>query len=345
MLLQEIISALSAESGPSGLESSVSRRISEYIAPYADAVETDAMGNLIALRSCGVAEAPKLMLCAHMDEIGLVVTGIEEGFLCFDALGGMDARMLPAREVKVLTTPPMLGVVATMPPHVLSAGEMDTVTPLDKLRIDVGLSQAEAEARIPLGTPVVFAGGCTPMGEHLLCGKALDDRSCAAVLVKVLELLQGKKLDVDLYLLFSTQEELGMRGAGPGTFSIAPDWAVAVDVTFARTPEIEKRKAMVLGGGAAIGRGPNMNKKLTALIERLADDAGIPWQTEVMAGSSGTDGWVIQTSRSGVATAVVSLPLRYMHSPVELIDVRDAQAVAELLTSLAQNLGKGEADA
>ncbi|MBR4158028.1 MAG: M20/M25/M40 family metallo-hydrolase [Oscillospiraceae bacterium] len=340
METKELIRELSALGGPSGFEAPAAARIAELLRPLADEVKTDRMGNVIAVKSCGTPNARRLMLEAHMDEIGLIVTGYDKGFLRFATLGGVDPRMLPALEVRVLADEPCYGVIDTMPPHVLSAEEMDKAFAADKLRINVGMAEDEAKARIPLGTPVVFATGCTELGETRLCGKSLDDRACVAILIKTLEAVQNDKLDMDLILLISTQEEVGGRGATTGTFAMDPDYAVAVDVTHAHTPDAKKSETLEMCGGAAIGVGPNMNHNITNALIGIAKENNWPYQIEVMRGSSGTDGWEIQISREGVSTAVVSLPLRYMHTPVEVIDVEDAENIIRLLAELVRKAGE-----
>jgi putative aminopeptidase FrvX len=340
MNLTEMIKALCSVAAPSGFEDPARDLARELLAPCVDEIRFDSMGNLIAVKKCGKPGAKRLMLDAHMDEVGLIVTGIEKGFLRFATLGGIDPRMLPAREVRILTKEPIFGVIDTMPPHVLSPEEMDKAIEIDKLYIDVGMSQEEAAARIPLGTAAAFAGSCETVGDSLLCGKALDDRACVAIIIETMKKLKNRDLNLDIYCLISTQEELGTRGAVTGTYSIQPDYAIAVDVTHAHTPDAKKEKTLPMGKGAAIGVGPNMNRSVTEMLIETAKDRGIPYQLEVLPGSSGTNGWVIQISRSGVPTGLVSLPVKYMHSPVEMMDLEDAEAIVSLLTEFALRLGE-----
>ncbi len=340
MLLKETIIDLCGLSAPSGFEERAFSRVKELLAPYVDDIKTDALGNLIAVKKCGKDKAKKLMFNAHMDEIGMIVTGIEKGFLRFSNLGGIDPRMLPAREIKVLTNPPIFGVIDTMPPHTLSAEEMEKAIDPSKLFIDIGMSDEEAKKRVPLGTAAVFAGGVDELCENIICGKALDDRACVSIVIKIMEALSEKELNVDIYCLISTQEELGSRGAISGTYGINPDYAVVIDVTHAATPDSKKGETLDMRGGAAIGMGPNMSRSITNALIALAKEKNLPYQLEIMSGSSGTDGWVIQVCREGVSTAVVSLPLKYMHSPVETIDISDAEAIVSLLTEFALKLGE-----
>lgn len=338
MLLKETIIDLCGLAAPSGFEERAYSRIKELLSPYVDEIKTDSLGNLIAVKKCGKAGAKKLMFNAHMDEIGMIITGIEKGFLRFSNIGGIDPRMLPAREIKVLTDPPIFGVIDTMPPHALSDDDMDKAIDAKKLFIDVGLSEEDAKKRIPLGTAAVFAGGVDELNESVICGKALDDRACVAIVLKIMEELVEKNLNVDVYCLISTQEEVGSRGAISGTYGINPDYAVAIDVTHAATPDSKKGETFEMRKGAAIGVGPNMNRNITNALIALAKEKEIPYQLEVMSGSSGTDGWVIQVCREGVSTAVVSLPIKYMHSPVETMDISDADAIVSILTEFALTL-------
>ena len=215
MELADIIIELSKASGPSGFESGVREVAAGMLKHYMEEVRTDTMGNLIGVRRCGKAGAKKLLLDAHLDEIGMIVTHIEKGFLRFSTIGGVDPRMLPAREVTVLSEPPVFGIVSVLPPHILSGEEMDKSQSVQEMVIDVGMSQETAEKTIKLGTPIVFRGGAERFGEDCICGKALDDRACFATVLRALELIEGRRLDVDLYVMGSVQEELGYRGAKP----------------------------------------------------------------------------------------------------------------------------------
>lgn len=333
MELNEYVMKLSALCGPSGWEKPVADWLTEQVTPFCDEVYTDVMGNVIAVQKCGKENAKRVLLDAHIDEIGLIVTGIEQGFLHFASIGGVDARILPATQVKVLTDEPIYGVIDTMPPHALSAEDMDKPIAMDKLTIDVGMTQEEAEAKIPLGTPVAFDVNPVRMGAHKICGKSLDDRACAAIICKIMEDLHGKKLDADIYYLFSSQEEVGTRGATPGVFAINPDYAIVMDVTHAKTPDAKSIELMDMGKGPAIAIGPNMTYAMTKGLQDTAKQLDIPYQMEVIRGHSGTNAWPIQISREGVATAVVSLPLKYMHTPHEVMDLRDAEAIVQLVSA------------
>ena len=335
-----VLQQLCALTGPSGFEGPVARAAADLLRPWVDEVEVDRMGNVLGVRRCGRKGAPRLLLDAHLDEIGFLVTGHRDGFLRFVPLGGVDPRMLPDREITLLTDPPVLGVVACLPPHVQSREEMDQSRPIDTLYLDVGLSQEEAERRIPVGTPAVYRTGCFPLGEDLLYGKALDDRACFAALLGAAEQLAGEELDVDLYILGSTQEETHSTGAITAAYRVIPDLCVAVDVTHGSSPDAPKEKTFPLGGGPVVGVGPNCTRWMSQRLFRVGKALDLTCQTEVMAGHSGTNGWPLQISREGVATAVLSLPLRYMHTPVEVVHRRDVEDTARLLAAFVRGIGE-----
>ena len=341
MEIEQILERLCAVGGPSGFERPAVLAARELLEPLMDEVWTDRLGSLIGVRRCGKPGAKKLLLDAHLDEVGLIVTGHKDGFLRFKA-AGVDARMLPDREVSILTDPPMLGVVACLPPHVLSAEDREKAPEVKDLFVDAGLSQEKAERLIPIGTPMVYRAELTRLGERQVCAKSLDDRACFAALLRAAELLKEAALDVDLYILGSVCEETGGVGAQVGAQALAPDYCVAVDVTFGRTPDCSKEEALAMGGGPAVGIGPNCARWM---VKRLLDKAAgldMAVQKEVMEGNSGTNGWDMQVANEGVATAVVSIPLKYMHTPVETVERADIEDTARLLAAFAAGLGEGD---
>lgn len=341
---ERVLGRLCALPGPSGFEEPVAQAVMELLRPLVDEVHIDRMGSVVGVRRCGRPGALRLLLDAHLDEVGLIVTGHEEGFLRFAPLGGVDPRMLPDREVTVLSQPPLNGVVACLPPHIQTREDMDKSQPIKELCLDVGLSQEEAIRRAPVGTPAVYRTGSSPLGRELLCGKALDDRACLAVLLDAMERLAGEALDVDVYVLASTQEETHSTGAITAAYAIEPHLCVAVDVTHGDSPDAPKDQTFPLGKGPVIGLGPNCTRWLSRRLEEQAGKLGLEVQREVMPGNSGTNGWPLQVSREGVATAVLSVPLRYMHTPVEVVHRQDLADTAALLAAFIRGLGK-EAEA
>lgn len=342
MDIKQTLERLCAAGGPSGFERAAASEAKALLEPLMDEVWLDRLGNVAGVRRCGRPGAKKLLLDAHLDEVGLVVTGHKDGFLRFQA-NGVDVRMLPDREVTILTEPPMLGVVACLPPHVLSTEEREKAPELKDLLIDVGLSREEAERRVPVGTPAVYRAGFDSLGERQVCAKALDDRACFTALLRAAELLRGRELDVDLYILGSVCEEFNGVGAKVGAQALAPDFCVAVDVTFGRTPDCTKEESFAMGGGSTVGIGPNCTRWMSRRLLDKAEREGIAVQKEVMERSSGTNAWPIQIANEGIATAVLSIPLKYMHTPVEVVELSDIEDCARLLAAFAEDLGKEEA--
>ena len=336
---EQKLERLCAIAAPSGFERPAALAAREMLEPLMDEVWMDRLGNLVGVRRCGKPGAKRLLLDAHLDEVGLTVIGIENGFLRFQGIG-VDARMLPDREVTVLTEPPLLGMVACLPPHVLSSEERENAPKMEELFIDVGLSQEEAEQKVPLGTPVAYKANFLRLGERQLCGKSMDDRACFVSLLRAVELLKDRKLNVDLYVLGSTCEEVGGMGARVVTQALSPDYCVAVDVTHGRTPDGPKEETFVLGGGPVVGVGPNATRWMVQRMLDAAQREGIAVQREVMEGSSGTNGWGMQICNEGVATAVLSIPLKYMHTPVETLDKNDIEDTARLLAAFAGSFGE-----
>lgn len=340
MEVRKTLETLAGEKGPSGFERTVAKTAQTLLAPYVDETYFDRLGSLVGVRRCGKPNAQKIMLDAHLDEIGLMVTGIEEGFLRFTEIGGVDPRMLPDREVTVLCGEPLLGVIACLPPHVQTAKDHDKAVSMEDLCIDVGLSQEEAERRIPIGTPITYRCGCFALGEHRVCGKSMDDRACFTALLRCAELLQDQPLDVDLYIVGSSREEVNGAGAACAAFDVIPDACVAVDVTHGDSPDAPKEKTFPLGGGPVVGIGPNCTRTLVRRLQRAAEELELKLQPEVMTGHTGTNAWGVQIAREGIATAVVSVPLRYMHTPVEVLELDDLEKTAQLLAAFVKNCGK-----
>lgn len=340
MNYEQILTRLCALSGPSGFEGRVAAEAAQLLKPLVDEVTIDRMGSVVGVRRCGKEGAPKLLLDAHLDEIGFIITGHEEGFLRFAPLGGVDPRMLPDRELTILTEPVTLGIVSCLPPHIQNKDDMDKSQPIKDLYIDVGMTQEDAQRLIPIGTPAVYRASCFAMGEDLLCGKAMDDRSCFAIFLDVAEQLAGEALDVDLYILGSTQEETHSTGAITAAYGIVPDMCVAVDVTHGDSPDASSEKTYSLGKGPTIGIGPNCTPWMVERMKGKGKELDIEIQTEVMSGHSGTNGWPLQISREGVATSVLSLPLRYMHTPIEVVSKTDMEHTAKLLVGFIRGLGE-----
>lgn len=278
------------------------------------------------------AGPPRIMAAAHIDSIGGMVTAIEPGgFLRFTTVGGVDRRLLMAQEVEVHGLRLLPGLVGSKPPHVTTPEERSKQLPVDDLYIDTGLPEAEVRSLVALGAPVLPRFEFRELKNGRCSSRYMDNRASVAALRVALEEMQTLRHTADFFAVGTVGEEFGgLPGAVTTTFAINPDIGIAVDVTFARHPNSEE-DSFPLGEGPTIGVGPNCSPKLAKVMRAVADELGIRYSLEVMPGSSGTDAWGMQIVRGGVATGVLSIPLRYMHTPVETVDMADIKAAGRLL--------------
>jgi len=339
MAIIDILTGLSAAIGPAGAEGSAARLAMELLSDYAPC-RTDALGSVIAeLGDPNAAE--HILLDAHIDEIGMIVTSVDDdGFLHINRCGGADRRTLIGAEVCVLGVRRLNGVVCSIPPH-LSA-ELDGKVPeWDKIYVDIGYSGEEAKKLVPPGSHIVVrTKPYKLLGNRVSC-KALDDRAGAAALIRTVELLAAEsgRLPCRLTVLLSSREEVGGQGAGAAAFSTQPTQAVAVDVSFATQPGVSRDKAGELGKGPMIGFSPCLDHGVCSRLAQLADGLELPWQYEVMGGRTGTNADNISVSREGVRCGLVSIPQRNMHSAAEIVDTEDIEAVAQLLAEFVRTGG------
>ena len=330
--MYQLLKKLTGVQGTSGSEKNIAATIRGMMEPRCDEIKTDALGNLICLKKgSGGKIAGKIMLCAHMDEIGFVATFIEkDGLIRIATVGGISFQAAAFSEVVFEN-----GVRGVLVP--------DSEVPVsdwkaDKFGVDIGASTAaEAGRRVKLGDRCALAGRVFRLGAHRVAGRPLDNRAGCAVLIDAARRMSEKRPSADVYFVFSVQEEVGLRGAGPAAFGIAPDVAVIFDVTRTGDTHGAKPMAVKLGGGAAVKIRDSSVICDAGTVERLAAAAtenGIPFQYEVLV-SGGTDTAAVQVSRGGVLAGAVSIPERYIHSGVEVIDLRDLSACADLAVALA----------
>lgn len=334
METEEYIQKLTQCCGISGFEDSLHPLLLDMLRAYCAQVWTDPFQSVAGYRPCGRGGAKKVMLEAHLDQIGLMVSAIDDnGMIAFENLGGVDPRILPMSEVKVLgKAGPVFGIVAPMPKQEDNPKENMAVQIKD-MRIDTGFTKMELKERIAIGCPIQLQMSTRTLLDGRMSACAMDNRAGIAAVLLTLEALKDEMLPYDLYVLFSSQEELGLHGAYTGTHALAPDFAVAIDVTHGETPDAKDETGVFpLGSGAVICRGPNLDDRLAKTLISLAEKYQIPYEIEVAAGASGTTAWAIQTSGAGIPTALVSIPLRYMHTHVETLEIQDVKAVAALLT-------------
>jgi len=334
-----LLKQLSETAGISGYEQPVCELLRQTWQPFVDEIREGKLGSLIALRrGAGSEPRPKLMLAAHVDEIGLMVSGVEKGFLRVSPVGGTDRRALLGLEVMVHGRRDLPGVVATRPPHVLPQEERKKTVPWDEIFVDVGLAAEEIEKVIAVGDPISIRRGMVELKNRHVAGKALDDRACVAALTLALEQLSAMRHEWDVFAVATVQEETGLKGAVAAAYGIAPDAAIALDVAFGKHPGVSDTDAFPVGEGPTIGIGPNFHPRLVARLKEVAQSHEVPYNLEPIPGRSGTDAWAIQVTREGIPTALVGVPLRYMHQPVETLAVQDVERAGRLLAAFAAGL-------
>jgi endoglucanase len=337
-----LLKRLSEAEGISGFEGPVRELVRQTWQPLVDEIHEGRLGSLIALKKgAGPEPRPKLMLAAHMDEVGLIVTDIDKGFLRIARVGGTDRRVLLGLEVTVHGRRDLPGVVATRPPHVLPQEARKKSVPLDEIFVDVGLPEGEVKELVSVGDLISIRCEMVELKNRRVAGKALDDRACVVAITLALERLSRVEHVWDVFAVATVQEETGLQGAIASAYGLAPDLAVALDVTFGRQPGVRKEGSFPLGGGPTIGIGPNFHPRLMKRLEKVAEAHEIPYSLDPIPGRSGTDAWAIQVTREGVPTALVSIPTRYMHHPVETLDAQDVERAGRLLAAFTAELDAG----
>lgn len=338
----DFLKALLEAPSPSGFEQPVQGVWRRQMKRYADEVYTDVHGNAIAaLNSQG---KPRVMLAGHCDEVGFMVNYInDDGFIYFSAIGGVDPAIVSARRVKIFTDKGIVyGVVGRKAIHMMDQEERKKVPEMHKLWIDVGAKdKKEAEKLVSIGDPIVLDYGFQALRNGLVVGRGFDDRIGSFAVAETLRILSSKKPKAAVFAVSTVQEEIGLRGAKTSAFGIEPDVGIAVDVGNASDhPDADKQKAgeMSLGKGPVIVRGANINPIVGTGLVASARKNKIPFQMLGSPRATGTDANVMQVTRSGVAAGLVSVPNRYMHTPVEMISLNDLDNASKLLAAYIMTL-------
>jgi len=338
---QNFLKQLCETPGISGFEQKLGDKVQKKFEPLVDETRRDVMGNIIMLKKGSAKDSPSLMLAAHMDEIGLVVTKIEErGFLRFSRIGGVDPRNILAKEVIVHGKEDIKGVIGVKPPHLISADERTKAIEMDKMYIDVAMDEDEVKEKVNVGDPIVFRREMYDLAGDRIAAKAMDDRAGVAGLYEAAKVLQKIRHNSDVYFVATVQEEVGLRGAVTSTFDIMPDAGIAVDVGMAKTPGLPSHIGTKMGKGPVITQGANIHPHMYSKLKCVCDDHRIPYQDTVAPAASGTDAWAMQVTQSGVPTALVSIPLRYMHTTVETLSWSDIENSGALLAHFASAMNR-----
>jgi len=345
MTIDEVLEKLSNACGIAGREEEVRDLMKKLLKPHVDEVKEDKLENVIGIKK-GKKNAPKVMLAAHMDEIGLLVKTIsKKGFLQFTKIGGIDDRILFAQKVTVYTEKrPLPGIIGSKPPHIQKEEERKKIVTYDELFVDIG-AENEKEARkmgVKIGDPIGFDVKFVKVGDDIAIGKAFDDRVGCAVMVGAIK--QLGKTDCTVYAVGTVQEEVGLRGATTAAFGIYPDVGIAIDVTIAgdipHVREVEAPIKMRKGPSLTIADyGLITHPKVLRLLIDVAEENKIPYQLETGLPGS-TDAARISLTREGVPSGVISIPTRYIHSPASMLSLKDAENAVRLTVAAVQKIPK-----
>lgn len=336
--LQRLLDAPS----PSGFEEPAQRIVREYLEPIADEVRTDVHGNVIAARNPD--GKPRVMLAGHCDEVGFAVSHIsDEGFIHFQSVGGVDVGVMMGQKVVIHTRDGQVeGVIGRKAIHILEGDERNKIPKLHELWIDIGASdKKEAEKAVSIGDPITFATYFKRLRGDIATARHFDDKIGVFVVCEAMRFLRDKQISAALYVVSTVQEEIGLRGARTSAFGINPDVGIAVDVEHATDyPGADKKRGgeVKLGKGPVLYRGANINPVVGEMLREAARRRRISHQFRAVTGGTGTDANAIQITRAGVAAGLVGIPNRYMHSPVELISLKDAENAARLLAAFVESL-------
>ena len=332
---------------PSGFESAAAQLWRDEAATFADSVDGDVSGNSIAI--VNPDGSPRVMLAGHIDEIGVMVTHVDDdGFLYFEGIGGWDSQVLVGQRIRLLTREgPIVGVVGKKPIHLMKGEEKDKVSKIDDLWIDIGAKDRDAATKrgVRVGDPGVIDAQVVDLGDELIASRSIDNRIGAFVVLEALRLLSKKRSKAMVAAVATTQEEIGYAGGGArtGAYTLDPQIAIVVDVTFASdAPGIEKKAVgeHKLGSGPVITRGSATNARLAERLAETAEQEKIPFTYTAAPRYTATDADAIYLSRHGVATAVLSVPNRYMHSPNEIVSLSDVEATARLIAAFCLKLAE-----
>lgn len=328
--------------GISGHESDISKKIGEVWQPLTDQIQLSAIGNLYGIKKAsaknGTEPARRVMMAVHMDGIGMVVERLAGDVLYFAQIGGFDPRILPGQQVLIHTeTGEVPGVIAQLAPHLLSKPFDGKPVPLDQLVIDTGMTADELKEAVHPGDIISYANLPFELPGGCIAGHSLDNRASVAAVTQCLAELQRFNHSWDVYAVGTTQEETTFL-SGTTVFDVKPDIAIVIDVTFAKGPGVDGYRVKALDSGPSIGFGANIHPALYRQFKALAEQLDMPYTLDPLPSMSGTDAVPIQTAFGGVPTCVLSIPLRYMHTPVEVIALKDVMRVGHLMAEFIARL-------
>lgn len=336
MNLESLLTKLSTAVGVSGREDRAAQIMIDLFtqgegAQWISELSQDRLGNIILRKQGRGPQPPRLMLAAHIDEIGLIVSEIDQGFLRFSSIGGIDQRVLLGQEVMVHGKEDLPGIIGAKPPHLQEPEEKNKAVKLKDLTIDLGLPEEKVRSLVRIGDSVTIRRDCCALKNSLYSGKAMDDRAGVVALVDCLRRLKERNHQAEVVGVVTVQEELGVRGAVVSSYGLNPDLGIAIDVTHGDMPGLADYEAFKLGQGPVIVTGPQVHPQIFKILKTAAKAANINFQVEAEVTPRGTDAYALQVAQAGVASGLVSIPLRYMHTAVETLSLDDLKETSRLL--------------
>ncbi len=335
MEIKKLLTDLCSQMSVVGFEYYDEEKLTALVAPYFDAHEYDAVGNHLFIKKCGMENAKRLFIDVHYDEVGLMVKGItDDGHLRVCSMGGLDARILPASEVVVYGKKVMPGIVLMKPRALMEGKEKDALVAVTDLLVDTGLTKAEAEELTPIGTPIGYEPKYIDLGDGYVSGKGMDDKCCAIPVIAAVAALDMSELCCDIYFSLSAKEEVGGRAVSSAAFRIRPDAAIVLDVGFGLSPDGKKPEDADMKGGPIVNISTLLDREFTEMVMETAKKNEIPYQPIVDATSTGTHADDVVYAAGGIPTALLGVPLWYMHTAVETVAMDDLKHTAKLLAEV-----------
>ncbi len=331
MSITQNLEKLSLLTSVAGFEKQAAQSLLNIFKDLCDEVYIDRFYNVICVKNGSHKAAKKIMLTAHMDEIGLIVSSVDDnGYIGISNIGGVDAKVLLAQEVIVHGKKDIYGVIGATPPHLLKPEDRDKTIKLDGLRVDTGIGGGKLKELVSIGDLITIKAPFTSLAGGKVCCKALDNRAGVSCLIEVLKLMQNVKHENTIICVASTQEETYLTGVITASHALLPDAAFVIDVSHGEIPDAPRDNTSVLGKGPEIAIGPNLQPQMVRKCFDLAKEAMIPFQKMVESGDTGTEAWATQVSCLGIPTVLLSIPLRYMHTQVEVIATADVKYTARI---------------
>ena len=320
-----------------GFEKDAAVKVSELFKDYCDQVKVDKFFNIICLKKGYNKAAKKLMITAHIDEIGFLINSIDEkGFVGITNIGGIDSKILLAQEVIIHGCKDIIGIIGATPPHLLKPEDVGRAIKIRDLRIDTGFSGDELKKLVSIGDTVSFKSKFSIMNEIMASGKSFDNRASVACLLEILRFLKDVNHENDIIFIASTQEETTLAGIMTASYELRPAAAIVIDTCHGDIPELSKDYSSASGKGPEISMGPNLHPQMVNKLFELGRENCIPYQKMVESGDTGTEAWATQVSANGIPTALLSIPIRYMHTAVETVNIEDIKHTARLVAEFSK---------